>query len=420
MVNFDSLPLREAVFIYAYGDAVTTDQVRHHNGVMTDISYFGMTNNRQKFVPFGIRQADRLMHTYVLGATGVGKSTLLETLARGDLEAGRGFALIDPHGDLAERMRVAAQRSGRPHIYLDAAAPSQPHGFNPLRRVREDKIPLAVSGLMDAMKNLWGDAWGVRMEHVLRNSLYALIEQDGSTLPDILRLYADKTYRKDITRRIRNPVVKAYWLHEFAKYPDRQRSEVVAPVQNKLGGLLTDPRLHRAMVNPEIPISFRKLVDEGGILIANLAKGRLGPESADILGSMMVATIGLAALSRADSAADTRRPFFLYADEFQNFTTLAFASMLPELRKMGVGLILAHQHLHQLHPDIQHAVLGNVGTLIAFRVGPDDAGVVARELQPVFDILDVINLPNHRFYTRLMIDGAPSKPFSAEGVGASN
>jgi hypothetical protein len=382
---------------------------------MSDISYFGLTNHRRKFVPFGIRQADRLMHTYVIGMTGVGKSTMLETLARGDLEAGRGFALIDPHGDLAERMHEAAQRSGRPFIYLDAAAPGQPHGFNPLRRVREDKIPLAVSGLMDAMKNLWGDAWGVRMEHVLRNSLYALIEQDGSSLPDILRLYADKPYRKDITRRIRNPVVKAYWRDEFEKYPDRQRAEVVAPVQNKLGGLLTDPRLYRALVTPDIPISFRKAIDEGGILIANLAKGRLGADSADTLGSMIVATISMAALSRAEEPAATRRPFFLYVDEFQSFTTLAFATMLPELRKMGIGLILAHQHLHQLHTDILHAVLGNVGTLVAFRVGAQDAPLIARELQPKIGEPDLLNLPNHHFYAKLMVDGVPSKTFS--GVG---
>ena len=382
---------------------------------MSDISYFGETNHRRKFVPFGIKQADRLMHMYVIGQTGVGKSTLMQTLALGDLHAERGFALLDPHGDLAEHMRDAAERSGRRFVYLDAAAPNQPYGFNPLRRVREDKIPLAVNGLMDAMQKLWGDAWGVRMEHVLRNSLYALIEREGSTIPDILRLYADKPFRKSVVATIRNPVVKAYWRDEFEKYQDRQRAEVVAPVQNKLGGLLTDPHLYRALVTPEIPISFRKLMDDGGILICNLAKGRLGPESADVLGSMMVATIGMAAMSRADAPAKDRKPFFLYADEFQNFTTLAFASMLPELRKMGVGLVLAHQHLHQLQPNVLHAVLGNAGTLISFRVGPEDGGLIANQLQPAFDVPDLLNLPNRRFYARMMIDGEPSRPFSARG-----
>jgi hypothetical protein len=381
-----------------------------------DVSYFGETNHHRKFVRFGIRQQDRLSHIYAIGKTGVGKSTLLETLAYGDLTAGRGFALIDPHGDLVERMRDAAATSGREFVYLDAAAPDQPFGYNPLRQVREDKIPLAVSGLLDALKKLWPDAWGVRMEHVLRNSLYALIEQDGSSLPDILRLYADKDFRKGIIRKLRNETVRQYWRGEFDKYPERWRAETVAPIQNKLGALLTDPRLYRALVAPEQPISFRKLMDEGGILLVNLAKGRLGEDSANVLGSLTVATTGLAALSRAEAPATSRRPFFLYVDEFQTFTTLAFATMMPELRKYGVGLTLAHQYLHQIDEDVRHAVLGNAGTLIFFRVGPEDAAVIAREMQPVFGVLDLLSLPNHDFYVKLMIDGMPSRPFSGRST----
>ena len=379
---------------------------------MMDVSNFGETNFHNRFTRFGIKQADRMSHMYVLGKTGVGKSTLIETLATQDLQADRGFCLIDPHGDLAERMRDAAVKSGRPFIYLDAAAPNQPYGYNPLRRVRDEKVPLAVSGLLDAMKKLWFDAWGVRMEHVLRNSLYALIERDGSVLPDILRLFADKRYRHEVVRGIRNDVVRRFWLDEFEKYPDRQRAEVIAPIQNKLGGLLTDPRLYRALVAPEIPISFRSMMDVGGILIVNLAKGRLGEDSANILGSIMVATIGLAALSRAESPIEDRRPFFLYVDEFQTFTTLAFANMMPDIRKVSLGLILAHQYLHQLDDDVRHSVLGNAGTLISFRLGPEDARVISRELMPTFDVLDLLNLPNHAFYVKLMIDGTPSKAFS--------
>ena len=381
-----------------------------------DISYFAETNARNRYRRFGIRQADRLSHIYAIGKTGVGKSTLLEALARQDLEAGRGFCLIDPHGDLAEQMRDAAAASGRPFIYMDAAAPSQPYGYNPLRRVKEEKIPLAVSGLMDAMKKLWGDAWGVRMEHVLRSSLYALIERDGSTLPDILRLYSDKAFRQGVVRGIRNETVRRFWKDEFEKYPDRQRAEAVAPIQNKLGALLTDPRLYRALVAPEKPISFRSIMDTGGVLIVNLAKGRLGEDSTNILGSMMVATIGLAGLSRAELPVSERRPFFLYVDEFQTFTTLAFANLMPELRKHGVGLTLAHQYLHQLDDDVRHSVLGNAGTLISFRLGPEDATVIAQEMQPTFDVLDMLNLPNHHFYVKLMIECAPSRPFSARNM----
>lgn len=380
------------------------------------ISYFGETNHRHKFIRFGIRQPDRLSHLYLIGKTGTGKSTLMETLARQDLEAGCGLCIIDPHGDLVERMRTFAAVIERDCVYLDAAAVGQPFGFNPLRRVREDKIPLAVSGVLDALKKLWPDAWGVRMEHVLRNSLYALIEREGSALPDILRLYADKSFRQGIVRTIRNDVVRTFWLNEFAKYQDRWRAETVAPIQNKLGALLTDPRLYRVLVAPEKPISFRKMMDEGGVLLINLSKGRLGEDGANVLGSLTVATIGLAALSRAEAPMTSRRPFFLHVDEFQTFTTLAFATMMPELRKYGVGLTLAHQHLFQLDDDVRHAVLGNAGTLVSFRLGAEDAAVIARELNPPFTTHDLLNLPNCDFYVKLMIDGMPSRPFSARTI----
>lgn len=250
------------------------------------------------------------------------------------------------------------------------------------------------------------------MEHVLRNSLYALIERDGSVLPDILRLYADKSYRQAVVRGVRNDNVRRFWLDEFEKYPDLKRAEAVAPIQNKLGALLTDPRLYRALVAPEIPISFRSHMDNGEILIVNLAKGRLGQDSANVLGSMLASTIGLAALSRAETPMSGRRPYYLYVDEFQSFTTLAFANMMPELRKYGVGLILAHQYLHQLEEEVRHSVLGNTGTLISFRLGPEDAAVISREMQPAFDVLDILNLANYNFCVKLMIDGTPSVAFS--------
>ena len=375
------------------------------------VSYLGTTNFRRNFVPFGIRQADRFSHVYLIGKTGVGKSTMIEHLARQDLASGRGFALIDPHGDLVERLREEATARADT-IYFDAADPSQSFGYNPLRRVADHKIPLAAAGLLEALRKLWPDAWGVRMEHVLRNSLYALLEREGSTLPDILRLYGDDAYRRGVVAKIKNPVVRRFWTDEFASYPDRFRAEVVAPIQNKLGALLTDPRLYRALVAPQQPISFRRLMDQGGVLLVNLAKGRLGEDSASVLGGLIAATIGLAALSRADEPPRARRPFHVYIDEFQNFTTLSFVNMLPEIRKYGVSLTLAHQYLYQLEPEVRHAVLGNAGTLISFRVGPEDARVMASELQPIFSTIDLMNLPNRDFYLKLMIDGAPSKPFS--------
>jgi hypothetical protein len=379
-----------------------------------EVSYFAKTDFRNKGRLFGIKQADRLSHMYVIGKTGVGKSTLIETLARGDLAESRGFALIDPHGDLVERLAAEVP----PHlqervVYLNAPDPRQPYGYNPLRHVREDRIPLAASGLIETLKKLWPDAWGVRMEHVLRNTLYALLERENSALPDILKLYANETFRKEITRQIRNETVRQFWRGEFERYHFRQRADVVAPIQNKLGALLADPTLYRILVAPAHDLHFRALMDEGRVLLVNLAKGRLGEDSSHILGGLLVATLGLAAYSRADMPEAKRRPFFVYVDEFQNFTTLAFVNMLSELRKFGIGLTVAHQHLHQLEPDIRHAVLGNAGTLISFRVGPEDMSVLAKEFQPKIGVEDLLNLPNHRIYLKLMIDGTPSRAFSA-------
>jgi len=379
-----------------------------------EISYFAETNHRHRFVRFGIKQRDRLSHIYAIGKTGVGKSTLLETLARQDMEAGRGFAFIDPHGDLAEHLVATAPASDRERIvYLNVPDPRQPYGYNPLRRVRDDKIPLAASGLLETFRKLWPLAWGVRMEHVLRNSLYALLEREGSTLPDILRLYADDAFRRSVTAAIRNGVVREFWKSEFPNYPPRLRSEAVAPIQNKLGALLSDPTLYRILVSPTVDLHLRALMDSGAIVIANLSRGHLGEDSALTLGSLLVSTFGLAGFTRADLPSAERRPFFLYVDEFQSFTTLSFVNMLAELRKSAVGLVLANQHLHQLEPDIRHAVLGNAGTLITFRLGAEDAPLLVKEFEPVFGVTDLLNLPNHHIYLKLMIDGAPSKPFSA-------
>jgi len=381
--------------------------------------HLGRTNGRLPHRSFGIREADRLSHVYVLGKTGVGKSALIEGMARQDLAAGRGFALIDPHGDLVERLAADGPATAAHVLYFNPADPEQPYGYNPLRRVRDDKIPLAASGLLETLKKLWPDAWGVRMEHVLRSTLYALLERDGSALPDILRLYADEKFRRQVTRDIRNPVVREFFKSEFEKYPWRYRAEAVAPIQNKLGALLSDPTLHRVLVAPRIDLRLRGLMDRGGVLLVNLSKGRLGEDSATTLGSLLVSTIGLAGLSRAEDPPNARRAFYLYVDEFHTFTTLSFANMMSELRKYALGLVLVHQHFAQLEPEVRHAVLGNAATIIAFRVGAEDAALLAREFQPTFDVEDLLNLPNRSFYLKLMIDGTPSRPFSARTLNQS-
>ena len=279
--------------------------------------------------------------------------------------------------------------------------------------MRDDKIPLAASGLIETFKKLWPDAWGVRMEHVLRNTLYALLERDGSTLPDILEFYSNENYRKSIVKEIRNETVRQFWKQEFAHYHARQQAEAVAPIQNKLGALLADPTLYRILVEPPIDLKFRAIMDGGEVVLVNLSKGRLGEESSTLLGSLIVSTLGLAAFSRAENPTASRRPFFIYIDEFQTFTTLMLANMMSELRKYGVGLTLAHQYMQQLEPEIRSAVIGNAGTLISFRVGAEDGAYLALEFQPKCEVEDLLNLPNHGIYLKLMIGGTPSRTFSA-------
>jgi hypothetical protein len=383
------------------------------------ISYFATTNARFLHRTFGIKQADRLFHAYVIGKTGTGKTTLLETLAVQDMMSGRGVAVIDPHGDLAERL-VAQVPPWREHdlVYLNAPDLSQPYGYNPLRRVRADRIPMAASGLMEAFEKLWGEAWGVRMEHVLRNALYALIEFGDATLPDILRMLTDRSFQRSVIARVTNDQVRAFWAKEFPNYNPRYRQESIAPIQNKVGAFLADPRLYRMFTAPSVDLHFRQLMDEGKILVVNLARGRLGEDSANLLGALLVTTLGLAAFSRADVEEQHRPDYHVFIDEFQSFTTLSVANMVSELRKFHVGLVLAHQHLYQLETAVRHAVLGNVGTLVSFRLGPEDAYSIGREFEPVFAPQDLVNLPNHDIYLKLMIDGAPSGPFSATTLRA--
>jgi hypothetical protein len=332
-----------------------------------------------------------------------------------DIRRGNGVVLIDPHGDLASRIAKAMPPERASElIYLNVPDPDQPFGYNPLRRVHVDRIPLAASGLLEAMKKAWSDSWGVRMEHILRNAIHALLEQDGSTLQDILRLFSDRQFRRQVAQNVSNEPVRAFWEKEFERYSFGYRADGVASIQNKIGAFLADPVIRRILTEPGQELRMRKIMDGGSILLVNLSKGQVGDDSASLLGAFLVTTIGLAAFSRANVPADERRPFYVYVDEFQSFTTLSIANMLSELRKYGVGLTIAHQYLFQLEPEIRHAVLGNAGTLISFRVGAEDAPYMSREFGEKFSERDLVNLPNYTIYLRLMIDGMPSPPFSAE------
>jgi type IV secretory pathway TraG/TraD family ATPase VirD4 len=375
---------------------------------------FARTDFRNDQRVFGIKNEDRFAHVHVIGKTGTGKSTLLETMALQDIKLGRGLALIDPHGDLVERVAANVPPSRRSDvIYLNAADPAQPYGYNPLRHVRGDRIALAASGLMEVFQKMWPEAWGVRMEHILRNLLMALLEQPRASMADILRLISDKKFRVEVAKSLRNETVRAFLEKEFERFSFGYRADGTAPIQNKVGAFLADPMLNRILTAPAIDLHIRKIMDEGKVLLVNLAKGRIGDDSSSLLGGLLVTTLGLAAYTRADSAPETRRDFYIYIDEFQSFTTLALANMLSEMRKYRVGFTIAHQYLHQLEPDIRHAVLGNAGTLISFRVGAEDAPYLAREFEGRFEQSDLMRLENYHIYLRLMIDGMPSKPFSA-------
>lgn len=382
-----------------------------------DVILIARTDFRNDRRVFGIKQEDRFSHIYVIGKTGTGKSTLLEGMALQDLERGNGFALVDPHGDLVERIvtRIPSWRQADV-MYLNAADPSQPYGYNPLRQVRTDRIALAASGMLEVFKKMWPEAWGVRMEHILRNMIMALLERPDATLHDVLRIISDKEFRKEVAKTVKNETVRNFLEKEYERFSFGYRADGTAPIQNKVGAFLADPQLNRILTSPEQDLHIRSIMDEGKVLLVNLAKGRVGEDSSSLLGGLLVTTIGLAAFSRADTNAPKRRDFFVYVDEFQNFTTLAMADMLSELRKYRVGFTVAHQYLHQLDPEVRHAVLGNTGTIFSFRVGAEDAPYLVREFTERFDTIDFLQLPNYRAYLKLMIDGAPSEPFSVMTV----
>jgi hypothetical protein len=383
----------------------------------SDTRYFARIRHRSDDRLFGIRQADRFHHIYVIGKTGTGKTTLLHSMLASDIAAGCGCALLDPHGDLAERIKDTIPKSQLDRlVYLDPAAPDCDLSYNPLMRTSAVLRPLVASGLLDVFRMMWSDAWGPRMEYMFRNALLALLDQPYATLPDILRLLNDKTYRAEVIRHIQNGPVKRFWVREYPRYSVRFQADAIAPIQTKVGALLSDPRLYAFFTGTQNPLRLRSAMDEGQVLIINLSKGRLGSDSTRLVGGVLTTMLSLAAFSRANMPEKERRAFFIYVDEFQNFTTLAIAEMLAELRKMGVAMIMAHQYLHQLETDIHHAVIGNAGTLISFRVSAADAGYLAKEFEPKFTRLDLISLANHHIYLRLMIDGAPSKPFSAVTV----
>lgn len=390
------------------------------NGNGNGITFLARTNFRNNRRLFGIRKADRRAHMYLIGKTGTGKSTLMETMMMQDMAKGRGFGLLDPHGDLLERVLAKLPEQRKDDlIYFNVPDASRPLGFNPLENIPAAKRPLAASGLLEVFKKIWADFWGPRSEHILRNALLTLLDQPEATLADILRLLDDIAYRKHAVARVSNAQVRDFWLREYESYPARFRAEAIAPLQNKVGAFVANPILHRIIAQPKSSFDLRSVMDEGKILLVNLAKGLVGDDVVSLLGSLLVGKIGLAALSRSDVPEGKRRDFYLYLDEFQSFTTLSFANMLSELRKYRLDMVLSHQYLAQVAPEVRNAIHGNVGTIICFRLGPTDADLMAKEFFPELSAIDFMNLPNYHIYLKLLVDGAVTRPFSAETVRPS-
>ncbi|HMM81525.1 MAG TPA: type IV secretion system DNA-binding domain-containing protein [Pyrinomonadaceae bacterium] len=379
-----------------------------------EITYFATVTNRGKTRTFGIKRPDRRGHMYILGKTGTGKSTLIENLIIDDIRKGYGIAVLDPHGDLIGRLkdRIPSNRKGD-IIDFDATDPNMPWGFNPLANVAVSKKPLAASGLISVFKHLWKDNWGPRMEHILRNALLTLLDYPEATLNDLLKLLADKPFRTKVLPFVKSEQVRNFWLTEFNKYNDRLKVEAVAPIQNKVGAFLSHPLLNEILTHPERRLSLRMVMDEQKILLVNLAKGSIGEDTANMLGSLLISRFDLAALSRADTDEERRKDYYLYLDEFHNFTTESLAPMLSELRKYRLSLVIANQFLSQISPSVKDAILGNVGTIIVFRIGAADAEALYWEFQPELKSSDFTSLPNHWIYLRMMIDGQVSRPFNA-------
>lgn len=382
-----------------------------------DINVFGETNFRNKRVEFGIKLDDRRRHMYVIGKTGMGKSHLLKHLAYNDIQAGRGLAFVDPHGDSADWLLeyIPASRINDV-VYINPTDIDFPIAFNVLEKVDRRYHNLVADGLVGVFKKIWAESWGPRLEYLMRNAILSLLDYQDSTLLGVTRMLVDKSYRKKVIKRIQDPVVKAFWVDEFSKYNDKFLVEAISPIQNKIGQFLANAVIRNIVGQPQSTINIREIMDEGKILILNLSKGKIGEASSALLGAMIITKLQLAAMSRADIPEEQRRDFFLYVDEFQTFATESFADILSEARKYRLGLIMAHQYIEQMPEEVAAAVFGNVGTLVSFRVGAADAEVLETEFAPVFMQQDLVNLPKFGFYIKLMIDGVASDGFSANTV----
>lgn len=387
------------------------------------LNFFAETTFRRQKKKVGIKIDDRYRHIYIIGKTGMGKTVMLENMIIQDIKAGRGVGIIDPHGEVAEDILDFIPKSRiNDVVYFNPADLGHPIAFNVMEKVDPEYRHLVASGLMDVFKKIWPDVWSARMEYILGNCILALLEYPNSTLLGVNRMLADIEYRNKILTKVKDPVVKSFWTNEFARYSQRYEVEATAAIQNKIGQLISNPLIRNIIGQVKSKIDIRRMMDQGKILIANLSKGRIGEENSKLLGALLITKLQLAAMSRVDIPEKKRKEFFLYVDEFQNFATEAFAGILSEARKYKLSLTLANQYIAQLEEvtpsgkssRVKDAVFGNVGTLVVFRIGAEDAEHLEKEFAPDIIAEDLVNLGKYNIYLKLMVDGIAGRPFSAQ------
>jgi CxxC-x17-CxxC domain-containing protein len=384
-----------------------------------DLTYLGLTTYRDKNQLFGIKRNDRRQHVYILGKSGTGKSALMFNMIIQNIQNGEGVCMVDPHGENVEAILSAIP----PHrikdvVYFNPTDPDYHIGFNVLELVDPKYKHLVASGLMGIFTKIWANAWSARMEYILNNAILALLDTPGTTMLGIPRMLVDKDYRQKIISNLKDPVIKAFWVHEYEEWQDKFRNEAIAPIQNKVGQFLSTSIIRNVVGQSVSTINIFDIMNEGKIFLVNVSKGRIGEDNSALLGGMIITKIQLAAMERVRIPEDERKDFYLYVDEFQNFVTDAFASILSEARKYRLNLTVAHQYTAQLVSEkssaVRDAIFGNVGTMIVFRCGADDAEFLENEFDPEFTPQDIVNLPNYKVYLKLMIDGITSRPFSAK------
>jgi len=386
-----------------------------NDAIDENISAFGVTNFRGINHQFGMLRYDRSRHVYIIGQTGAGKSGTLELFALSDVFHGHGYAIIDPHGDFAvNNMRFIPGARVKDVVYFNPADTAYPLGFNPLEVTDPNQKTNISSEVIGVLKRMFGESWGPRLEYILRYTILALLDRPDTTMLDITRMLTDKKFRKDTLSYCTDTVVLQFWNVEFASWNDKFQSEAIAPVLNKVGAFTANPIIRNIIGQPKSTFNIREIMDEGKILIVNLSKGLIGEDNAAILGSFMVTKIQLAAMSRQDiPKIEDRRPFYLYVDEFQNFATDSFATILSEARKYGLNLTVANQYISQMSDTVRDAVFGNVGTMITFRVSADDSPILAKQFEPNFEALDLLQMHNRNFVINMVINGEKTPAFSA-------